>query len=767
MMSKKKPKRAAKPKESNSKPNDLSETVPFDRRAMEALMQQLAPSMFVTDSQADAAQQVMYQAFEATSPQRQMTLARKALEISPDCADAYVMLAEYAETLPDALELYEQGVAAGERALGAEGFEEYEGHFWAFLETRPYMRARAGLADSFWVVGRREEAAEHCREMLRLNPNDNQGMRYRLVAMLLDLERHDELDELLKRYEEDSSAEWAYTHALLMFRREGDSDGARVALRAATEVNQYVPEYLARVKPMPREAPDSITLGGEDEAISYAAQFLPAWKETPGAAAWLRNTLKLSPTEIPKRTQPPWSKLRLALAQLPQREHETWELDLRTAAVDNHGESSWMLVAYNATDDQVLNFDFFDNRPKDTEVWSFLMAALRAPQDGASRRPAVIRTARKTWIRSWQSKLRDIGVELHFGEPSVELDHWFETMAEQFEKAQHVANAPGLSEAEWSKIDMLPQEPGETWYAVMQQLPVFIQIAGDPKRPWVCLVVDTVHEAILATEIEMDEPSDDWLLRSVWHAMCSPAVGEARRPSTIHVATDRQREPIAEKLEPFDIQCIRKEVPEQLWHMIDGLVAHLGGPQQRKALIHSPGVTVAQVSGFFEAAADFYRARPWREIPGDSIIQVACDRFESGPWYAVVMGQSGMEQGFALYEDIELLRTLLTGRLSDEESGRRTSAISVTYGEKFDVAPEDLDETEKHGWPVAGPEAYPCVLRVNPGMALRTPLKWELELLEGCMRAIPDFLGKRVGKTEIAASVSGDIITLRLERLEE
>jgi hypothetical protein len=47
---------------------------------------------------------------------------------------------------------------------------------------------------------------------------------------------------------------------------------------------------------------------------------------------------------------------------------------------------------------------------------------------------------------------------------------------------------------------------------------------------------------------------------------------------------------------------------------------------------------------------------------------------------------------------------------------------------------------EKHGWTVAGPEAYPMVIRINPGLAMRPPLVWELELLEGCLRTIPDFL---------------------------
>ncbi len=81
----------------------------------------------------------MYQAFEAP-PAKRARLAREAIEISPDCADAYVLLAEDAESAAAALPLYEQGVAAGERALGKKAFKQDKGHFWGVLETRPYMR---------------------------------------------------------------------------------------------------------------------------------------------------------------------------------------------------------------------------------------------------------------------------------------------------------------------------------------------------------------------------------------------------------------------------------------------------------------------------------------------------------------------------------------------------------------------------------------------------------------------------------------------------
>jgi len=55
------------------------------------------------------------------------------------------------------------------------------------------MRARAALAQCLWSLGKHEEAIGHYRELLRLNPSDNQGMRYLLAASLLELGKIDAL----------------------------------------------------------------------------------------------------------------------------------------------------------------------------------------------------------------------------------------------------------------------------------------------------------------------------------------------------------------------------------------------------------------------------------------------------------------------------------------------------------------------------------------------------------------------------------------------
>jgi hypothetical protein len=134
----------------------------------------------------ERAQEVMYDAWDAPSPRERVRLARKALAVSGDCADAYVLLAEETARSPEeAADLYARGVAAGERALGPAAFGEDAGHFWGLVETRPYMRARLGLAQARWALGTRPEAVADAWDLLRLNPGDNQGVRYLLLRWLL------------------------------------------------------------------------------------------------------------------------------------------------------------------------------------------------------------------------------------------------------------------------------------------------------------------------------------------------------------------------------------------------------------------------------------------------------------------------------------------------------------------------------------------------------------------------------------------------------
>jgi tetratricopeptide (TPR) repeat protein len=317
---------------------DTSEpAVPFDRRLMEkqmaAVTRLLQEHEFGSAEEANAflqatlaggglpepapatpleqAQDLIYQALDATG-KRRLDLARKALTISPDCADAYVLLAESATDIREARRLYEQGVQAGERALGAEAFTEAVGEFWGMLETRPYMRARQGLADVLWRLGERDDAIGHARDLLRLNPGDNQGIRYLLAAWLLTVGDEAGLESLLAQYPDEWSANWAYTRVLHTFRQSGTGRKAEQALKHALEVNPHVPLYLLGITPLPKHLPEYYGMGDENEAVIYISEAAEAWLANPEALAWLTQaTLRLtltpraSSTPKPRQPRPP------------------------------------------------------------------------------------------------------------------------------------------------------------------------------------------------------------------------------------------------------------------------------------------------------------------------------------------------------------------------------------------------------------------------------------------------------------------------------
>jgi tetratricopeptide (TPR) repeat protein len=238
-----------------------------------------------------AAQELIWDAFDIPERRQKLALARKALKIFADCADGYVILAQHARTYAQRIELYRKGVQAGERALGKTFFKRNAGHFWGILETRGYMRALCGLANELWDICQYEEAITHWRTILRLNRDDNIGVRYVLAARLLYLDRDREAWEVIQRYKKDVGCDFAWIRPILLFREFGDDPRTRAALAMAMRINAHVPTYLFLQKPIPREIPQYVTWGGEDEAAECACDLMRPWRSTQGAIVWLEAQL--------------------------------------------------------------------------------------------------------------------------------------------------------------------------------------------------------------------------------------------------------------------------------------------------------------------------------------------------------------------------------------------------------------------------------------------------------------------------------------------
>ncbi len=233
----------------------------------------------------ERAQDLVYEAFEARG-RRQLQLVRRALALSRDCADAYVLLAERASDLGEQVRLYADGVAAGERALGRTFLDEHAGRLWGFVEARPYLRARMGLAGALAAAGRPADALAQYREVLRLDENDHQGARYRLLGLLFEEGRDEEAAALLERFGDEPTAVWRYGRALWAWRR-GDRAAAQRLIRKAIRANPTVAMYLANRHEIPDDSVETYALGSPEEALVCVDQLGAAWESTPGALEWV------------------------------------------------------------------------------------------------------------------------------------------------------------------------------------------------------------------------------------------------------------------------------------------------------------------------------------------------------------------------------------------------------------------------------------------------------------------------------------------------
>jgi tetratricopeptide (TPR) repeat protein len=238
------------------------------------------------DGPRDEARELAIQALESPG-RRGAALARKALALDPDCAQAHIALAIRAPDTDSTIEGFRNAVAAAERTLGPEIFEEGAGAFWAISATRPYMEAVKALADVLLWDGQYDEAADLYTELLRLNPNDNQAVRDLLAPLLMILGENTATQRLLDLYSEDFTASPTFNAALVAFRRRGDTKVARTRLAKARRRNAHIVPMLLEQSEPPEELPPGYSSGSVEEATYYLFCAELAWSESPGALEWL------------------------------------------------------------------------------------------------------------------------------------------------------------------------------------------------------------------------------------------------------------------------------------------------------------------------------------------------------------------------------------------------------------------------------------------------------------------------------------------------
>ena len=252
------------------------------------------------------AQEMCYDAMEYEQGCKEKLLEiLRALEYFPLSTEAWGMLGhfyQYEVTDDDskkrrcsseALKMYDNAIVCA-RKLNPTWTEDRSDDLpWGETSNRPYLRSLAGRAITLKDIGKRKEAIAQAKKILRLNPNDNQGIRQLLCTWFLEARDTEGCTNLLRKYGTDGDNSLAYADVLLQYLRWKKDDAVendvRQALYVALKANPFVPDLLGAVVEKDEDKDPYYSPGSLKQAKNYVIESQKLWKKFPEAIDWITS----------------------------------------------------------------------------------------------------------------------------------------------------------------------------------------------------------------------------------------------------------------------------------------------------------------------------------------------------------------------------------------------------------------------------------------------------------------------------------------------
>lgn len=214
-------------------------------------MQKYNDSMMVgiTEETVRTAEDFLELAENADNEGSALKYAKKALKLDPDNLDAEYMIAVIsARNQIDLLDKLRNALLHGEKVMKEKGYadEDSIGYYWGITETRPFMRLKMEYMSALKDNGMLRKAIMECEDMIRLNENDNQGVRYTLMHLYAFMEDEQKALELHKKYDSYEETQMLFPLSVLYFKL-GDMEKSFHYLKRLSAANKDTKKFLRAV----------------------------------------------------------------------------------------------------------------------------------------------------------------------------------------------------------------------------------------------------------------------------------------------------------------------------------------------------------------------------------------------------------------------------------------------------------------------------------------------------------------------------------------
>lgn len=222
----------------------------------------------------DDAYEILEGAQNAKTEKEAIKLAKKAYEKSKECFDAILFQCDLEENGIRRMKLLDDGLEFEKNRLIKEKYFDKEniGHFYGIFETRPYIRGLVIKAEYLLEEGKISQAENVCREVLRLNENDNMGARYLLMAIYATLEKENDMLKLYKKYPEED-LEMIFPLFALYYKLGNDKKAKEYLNRVDKCNSNFVKFFKGTIKEIKKVEPGYYSRGDSSEIFMYLDRY--------------------------------------------------------------------------------------------------------------------------------------------------------------------------------------------------------------------------------------------------------------------------------------------------------------------------------------------------------------------------------------------------------------------------------------------------------------------------------------------------------------
>lgn len=270
------------------------------------------------------------------------------------------------------------------------------------------------------------------------------------------------------------------------------------------------------------------------------------------------------------------------------------------------------------------------------------------------------------------------------------------------------------------------------------------------------LWLELPSELLVSLEV-VDPKAPTSLTAALLQAMKKPARGVVQRPARIRVEDGAAAAELRHALPDVEITVgplpeldalVADLMADLVAHLLADLPPHLaaktGATDDPRSYFEGGRVSGRAVEALFRAAASVYESAPWEVAWDDQVLRLDIPALGVAGACVSILGAAGECYGLLILPSLAAFEALVERAegfiLGEADLG--IDVLALNFESVVDLPPRMQREIKQHGWPVAGPLAYPLVEHRGADGGRHRLHERDVQIATVCASAVARFIAK-------------------------